>query len=62
MRKKNRKILSPLFVFLTKLCSGLAELSISKEAKDTNNIMNESIILLAKINPNKETTTVQIPK
>ena len=62
MRKENRKILSLLFVFLTKLCLGLAELSIPKEAKDTSNIMNESIILLAKINPNKETTTVQTPK
>ena len=38
------------------------KLSILKEAKDTSSIMKKGIILLAKTNPNKRTTTVQVPK
>jgi group II intron reverse transcriptase/maturase len=43
------------------VCLGLAELNSSNGAKNTTGIMNDSIILLAKANPNEGTKTAQAP-
>jgi len=44
------------------VCSGLAEVNSPTGAKNTVGIMNDSIILLAKTNPNEGHTTAQAPK
>jgi len=44
------------------VCLYWTKLSISKETKDTSDIMKKCIILLAKTNSNKRTVTIQVSK
>ena len=44
------------------VCSGLAEVNSKTGAKNAVGIINDSIILLAKTNPNEGNTTAQAPK